>query len=172
MRGFSHGRMTGVVLEIQRKRGPGGPEVVREPAKGDGWVTRRAASRATRSTPPLSRAADRTGGSSSHLGGKCAATALPRSDQICQWAALKWAHAGPLPPLRAFAAAAIAADHTGAAHDIAGLLQAIEHRRDLELTFDSLARLFAARAPRLDVARRWRSNLIPPPFFGGSAFAR
>jgi hypothetical protein len=49
--------------------------------------------------------------------------------------------AGLLPPEDRYGAAAIAADHTGAADDIADLLQALDERRDLALSLSSLARL-------------------------------
>jgi hypothetical protein len=45
---------------------------------------------------------------------------------------------GLLPPDPAYAAAAVAADHTGEAHPIADLLQALEHRRDFTASLRNL----------------------------------
>lgn len=48
--------------------------------------------------------------------------------------------AGELPPDPVYGEAAIAADHTGAEHAIADLLQSLDHLRDFELSRRSLAR--------------------------------
>ncbi len=50
---------------------------------------------------------------------------------------------GVLPADDAFGEAAIAADHTGAAHPIADLLQAIENTRSLAISFEALEALLA-----------------------------
>lgn len=51
--------------------------------------------------------------------------------------------AGMLDPRDEFGAAAVAADHTGEEHAVADLLQALDHLRDLPLSFDSLRRRLA-----------------------------
>src|SRR3712207_2255748 len=53
---------------------------------------------------------------------------------------------GLLPPEPAWADAAIAADHTGAAHPVADLLQSLEHERDFAMSLRNLL-LAGAGAP-------------------------
>jgi len=53
---------------------------------------------------------------------------------------------GVLPADPLFGEAAIAADHTGAAHPIADLLQAIENTRSLEVSFSALEAYLAGRS--------------------------
>ncbi|MHB1223334.1 MAG: hypothetical protein ACYC2G_04700 [Gemmatimonadaceae bacterium] len=60
---------------------------------------------------------------------------------------------GRLQPDPEFGVAAIAADHTGAEHPIADLLQALDRERDLDLSFASLAALLGGR-PHGATARR------------------
>jgi len=59
--------------------------------------------------------------------------------------------AGVLEPRAAYGEAALAADHTGEANDIADLLQALDARRDLALSFGSL-RALEAGEPLPEVA--------------------
>lgn len=51
--------------------------------------------------------------------------------------------AGLLEPLDEYGSAAIAADHTGVPDPIADVLQGLDKKRDIELSFDSVARLTA-----------------------------
>lgn len=67
-----------------------------------------------------------------------------------------WLVSGRLEPDDRFGAAAIAADHTGAADPIADLLQAIEYRRDLELSFRSLNTLLVNATFDREVNTDWR----------------
>ena len=60
---------------------------------------------------------------------------------------------GRLEPDPGYGVAAIAADHTGAEHPVADLLQALDRERDLELSFTSLDDLLNGR-PLPDLARR------------------
>jgi hypothetical protein len=54
--------------------------------------------------------------------------------------------AGVLEPRATYGEAALAADHTGEANDIADLLQALDARRDLALSFESLRALEAGES--------------------------
>jgi hypothetical protein len=71
---------------------------------------------------------------------------------------------GLLDPLEEFGLAAIAADHTGAEHPIADLLQALDAHRDPHLSYASLAQLRAGHvlhpvaARALDRRRRMRER--------------
>ena len=69
---------------------------------------------------------------------------------------------GRLDPLDSLAAAAIAADHTGAEHGGADLLQAIKYRRDVELSFRALEQWLDAGTVlpelRADVEKRRRER--------------
>lgn len=60
---------------------------------------------------------------------------------------------GRLEPLMEFSDAAIAADHTGAANPIADLLQALDSRKDLDLSFAALERLLAGEAQPAEVVK-------------------
>jgi hypothetical protein len=60
---------------------------------------------------------------------------------------------GRLPPLPDYGDAALAADHTGAEHPVADLLQAIQDRRDVEYAFEMLACLDGGRPLPPDAAR-------------------
>ncbi|MBA3639776.1 MAG: hypothetical protein M3541_17920 [Acidobacteriota bacterium] len=70
--------------------------------------------------------------------------------------------AGRLDPAGRFGEAAIAADHTGKENNIADLLQGLDHKRDVELSFSNLERLLAGQAldgvaqAALDTRRRKR----------------
>ncbi|MDX2261287.1 MAG: hypothetical protein SFU84_06275 [Gemmatimonadales bacterium] len=60
---------------------------------------------------------------------------------------------GRIPPLLHYGDAALAADHTGADHPVADLLQAIQDRRDVEYAFEMLACLEGGRPLPPDAAR-------------------
>jgi len=74
---------------------------------------------------------------------------------------------GLLPPERAYADAAIAADHTGEAHPVADLLQSLEHERDFTMSLRNLmlvqaaAPMEAAASARLGERLRRRERAWP-----------
>ena len=69
---------------------------------------------------------------------------------------------GRLDPLDSLASAAISADHTGAENGVADLLQAIDYRRDFELSFRALEHWLAGGTVlpelRADVEKRQRER--------------
>lgn len=66
---------------------------------------------------------------------------------------------GVLPPDSAFGDAAIAADHTGEAHPIADLLQAIENTRSLDISFTALEAYLAGHTLPSDAERALADRL-------------